>query len=137
MTTPSTDRAYSAPIVDAFTAAFWEGTKAGVFNIRKCNACGKVHWYPRPLCPYCLSDATAWVASTGLGEIYTFTVHRGAGAAPYALAYVRLDDGVTVMTNLVDCDLDQLSIGQRVQMRFKPAEGDQCIPVFAPVLTGR
>ena len=51
---------------------------------------------------------------------------------PYALAYVMLDEGVTMMTNLVDCDLDAMRIGQRVRQIFKPSEGGPPVPMFTP-----
>ncbi len=51
---------------------------------------------------------------------------------PYAIAYVTLDEGVTMMTNLVDCDLDAIRIGQRVRLVFKPTEGGPPVPAFMP-----
>jgi len=51
---------------------------------------------------------------------------------PYALAYVTLDEGVTMMTNIVDCDLDAIRIGQRVKVVFKPTEGGPPVPMFTP-----
>jgi len=51
---------------------------------------------------------------------------------PYALAYVTLDEGVTMMTNIVDCDLDSIRIGQRVRVVFKPTDGGPPVPMFAP-----
>jgi uncharacterized OB-fold protein len=51
---------------------------------------------------------------------------------PYALAYVTLDEGVTMMTNIVDCDLDAIRIGQRVRLVFKPTEGGPPVPMFTP-----
>ena len=45
---------------------------------------------------------------------------------------VRLDEGVTMLTNIVDCDLDSLKIGDRVKVCFKPADGDKVVPMFAP-----
>ena len=51
---------------------------------------------------------------------------------PYALAYVTLDEGVTMMTNIVDCDLDAIRIGQRVRVAFKPSEGGPPVPMFTP-----
>jgi uncharacterized OB-fold protein len=52
---------------------------------------------------------------------------------PYALAYVTLDEGVTMMTNIVDCDLDKIKIGQAVRLVFKPSEGGPPVPMFTPV----
>jgi uncharacterized OB-fold protein len=50
----------------------------------------------------------------------------------YCIAYVKLDEGVTMMTNIVDCDLDTVKIGQKVKVTFKKTEGGVSMPVFAP-----
>jgi uncharacterized OB-fold protein len=53
---------------------------------------------------------------------------------PYCIAYVSLDEGVTMMTQIVDCDLEALKIGQKVKLVFKPSEGDgPPVPMFTPV----
>ena len=132
MTTVYQDRTFAAPIVDAATEHFWAGTREGVFRIKTCSDCGKHHWYPRALCPHCFSDATKWQVASGFGTIYSVSVTRRAQPGPFALAYVTLDEGVTVLTHIVDCDLDILKIGQRVQVVFKPAEGDAKVPAFKP-----
>ena len=62
------------------------------------------------------------VAAKGTGSIYTFTVMRTK--EPYCVAYVELDEGIRVFTNIVDCDLDSLKIGQKVKLVFKPTQGD-------------
>lgn len=131
MTTLYQDRPLAAPIIDPATEQFWRAAAQGHLWIKHCNACGKSHWYPRPLCPYCLAD-TQWKKAAGFGTIYSVSVTR-PGPAPYAIAYVRLDDGVTMMTNIVDCDLDTLRIGDRVRVCFKPADGEHAIPMFTPV----
>ena len=131
MTTPSQDRPLGAPIVDPSTEAYWSAAKEGVLRIKRCTACAKLHWYPRALCPYCLGD-TEWVDASGRGTIYSVSVTRRAGPIPYALAYVALDEGVTMLTNIVDCDLDRLRIGDKVRVTFKPAEGGAAVPMFTP-----
>ena len=60
-----------------------------------------------------------------------FTLMRRA-EVPYAIAYVTLEEGVTMMTNIVDCDLDGIRIGQRVRVVFKPTEGGPPVPAFTP-----
>jgi uncharacterized OB-fold protein len=52
--------------------------------------------------------------------------------APFALAYVTLEEGVTMMTNIVDCDFDAIRIGQPVKVVFKPTEGGPPVPMFTP-----
>ena len=75
---------------------------------------------------------TEWVNSPGTGSIYSVSVTRRAGPIPYAIAYVTLDEGVTLLTNIVDCDLDLLKIGQRVKVCFKPTAGAGVMPMFTP-----
>ena len=131
MTTMYQERPLGSAIKDSATEPFFAGTAKGSLQVKACGGCGKLHWYPRPLCPYCLSD-TDWREVTGRGEIYSISVTRRAGPIGYAIAYVRLDEGVTMLTNIVDCDLDSLKIGQRVRAVFKPADDGAMIPMFTP-----
>jgi uncharacterized OB-fold protein len=132
MSTPYVDRPLPAPLVDAATEPFWTATREGRLTARRCQSCGKFHWYPRPICPFCQND-TVWEELSGLGEIYSVSVTRKAGPIPYAIAYVALDEGITMLTNIVDCDLDTVHIGQRVKVAFKPAEDGQMVPMFRPL----
>lgn len=129
--TPYQARSLPAPIVDPATEPYWAAAKEGVLKIRRCTGCGKPHWYPRPVCPYCMAD-TEWVDAGGGGTIYAVSVTRKAGPIPYAIAYVALDEGVTMLTNIVECDLDTLGIGQRVRVTFADMEGGWKLPVFRP-----
>ena len=87
--------------------------------------------YPRAICPFCFSDRTEWKDASGRGTIYSYSVLLRV-PAPYALAYVTLEEGVTMMTNIVDCDLDKIRIGQAVKVVFKPTDGGQAVPMFTP-----
>jgi uncharacterized OB-fold protein len=124
------DRKMQAPPVTPESAPFLAAASDGKFLIRRCVACGKAHWYPRALCPFCFG-ATAWEEASGRGEIYSFSVMRRVDP-PFALAYVTLAEGPTMMTNLVDCDFDALRIGQPVKLVFKPAEDGAPVPCFTP-----
>lgn len=121
-----------ALIVDAASEPYWTAAKEGILRYKRCLSCDTPHFYPRALCPSCLGD-TEWVDASGQGEIYSLSVTRRAGPIPYAIAYVRLDEGVTMLTNIVDCDLDSLAIGDRVAVVFKDAEGGYKVPMFKPV----
>ena len=124
-------RAIPAPPSNPETQPFWDGAAQGKLLIKKCRACGQSHYYPRALCPFCLSDATEWQTTAGTGTLYSYSVMRRA-EVPYAIAYVTLDEGPTMMTNLVDCDFDALRIGQRVSVRFTPTDGGPPVPTFTP-----
>jgi uncharacterized protein len=113
------------------TEAFWEATKDGKFMLRYCGDCGKTHWYPRAICPHCFSDNSEWREASGRGTIYTFSVTRRANP-PYAIGYVTLEEGPTMISNLVDCSFDDLSIGQSVELTFKQSESGFAVPMFKP-----
>ena len=126
------ERKISAPAVNLETQHFWDAAAEGKLLIKKCSACGEPHFYPRTHCPFCFSDKTEWVEASGRGTIYTYSVMRRA-PIPYAIAYVTLAEGPTMMTNIVDCDLDAIRIGQAVRLVFKPSEGGAPVPMFTPV----
>ena len=119
------------PAINEESAPFWEGTLNDKLLIKRCNGCGEHHWYPRSKCPFCHSLDTAWVESGGEGVIYSYSTMRRV-AEPFTLAYVTLDEGVSLMTNIVDCDPDTLAIGQRVAVVFRQSE-DCKVPYFTPV----
>lgn len=129
---PAGPRKIPAPRVHAESEAFWQAADEGKLVLKKCADCGEVHFYPRAICPHCLSDKTEWFNSAGTGIVYSFST-MGRGEAAYTLAFVSLDEGVTMMTNLVDCDPAQFRIGQRVKVVFKPSEGGHAVPMFTPV----
>jgi hypothetical protein len=130
MATP--ERKIPVPEANPETKPFWDAATEGRLLIKKCVTCGQVHFYPRAICPFCGSDKTEWVTASGRGTVYSYSVMRRV-PIPYALAYVTLEEGVTMMTNIVDCDLDAIRIGQRVTVAFKPSEGGPPVPMFRPM----
>ena len=127
------ERRYPAPEPNAETQVFWDAAGKGVLKIKNCRACFRAHYYPRAICPHCGSDKTEWATSEGAGEIYSVSVMRRGEGAPFVVAYVTLDEGPAVLTNIVDCDPDSLAIGQRVRIAFKPSEeGAPPVPTFTP-----
>jgi uncharacterized OB-fold protein len=126
------ERTYPAPAVNLETEAYWAAANEGKLLMKKCNGCGKTHFFPRAICPYCQSSDTVWYEASGKGVIYSYSVMR-RGGTPYAIAYVTVDEGITMMTNIVDCDHDALAVGQAVEVTFRQSDGDQAIPVFRPV----
>jgi uncharacterized protein len=124
-------RRIPAPRPDPESAPYWDAAKRGVLMLKRCATCGAAHHFPRPVCPFCMSAETRWIEASGQGVVYSFSVMRRV-PQPYALAYVTLEEGVTMMTNLVDCDLDALAVGMRVRVAFKPSDGGPPVPMFTP-----
>jgi uncharacterized OB-fold protein len=90
------------------------------------------------LCPTCLSDQTEWVKSNGKGKVYTFTVtyqNQSAGFRenlPYIMAYVELDEGIRMLTNIVGCKPEEVKIGMPVEVTFEDATPEISVPLFRP-----
>ena len=125
------ERTLAAPTISPETKPYWDAANEGKLLVKFCNACRQYHHYPRALCPHCFSDQTEWRQAQGTGTLYTYSVSRRA-EPPFTMAYVTLDEGVSMMTNLVDCDFDALKIGQKVRVVFKPSEGGARVPMFVP-----
>ncbi|MGF6313452.1 putative OB-fold protein [Bradyrhizobium sp. i1.8.4] len=110
------------------TKPFWDAAAAGRFVLPRCRHCHKTHWYPRGICPHCLSTVLDWQESAGEGEIHSFSVNR-MGKETYVLAYVTLSEGLIMLGNVVDADPVTLTIGTKVRVVF--TIGKPSVPLFA------
>ena len=135
MTTMYEARVMTAPEVYPEHEVYWEAAADNELLLKKCTDCSEYHHYPRTFCPYCHSEHVDWVKAQGLGTIYTYTIMRVG--KPYAMAFVELNEGPRIMTNIVDCDFDQLHIGQQVEVIFKQSGTEEApgaaIVCFTPV----
>lgn len=122
-------RKISAPLVQADTLPYWQAADEGRLLVKRCTSCGEHHHYPRDICPFCGSEATEWQAAAGLGRVYSFST-MGEGEVAYTLAYVTLDEGPTMLTNLVGPG--PYACNQRVRVQFLPSAGGHAVPVFEP-----
>jgi uncharacterized OB-fold protein len=118
-----------SPPINPENKPFFDAAREGKLLLGKCSSCGGLHYYPRAICPFCFNEKIQWVEAKGKGTLYSYSVMRRV-PEPYAIAYVTLDEGVTMLTNMVDCDLDRLRIGDAVRLVFKAAEGGEMIPMF-------
>ena len=127
------------PRIDEESKGYWEACQRHELYVQKCLACGELRHYPRALCPACLSDETQWVRSSGRGTLYTYTVtyqNQSPGFRedlPYVLAYVELEEGVRLLTNIVGCDPNELQIGMAVEVSFEDVTAAVSLPKFKPV----
>ena len=126
------------PLVFEEAAPFWAGAKNGALMLPFCGGCEKVIWYPKAFCNACGASDVQWRQASGRGELYSFTeVHRGEGAyrdtPSFVLALVDLDEGVRMLTNIVECAPEALRIGQRVGVVFHDAGPVAALPRFKPL----
>ncbi|MGN5477989.1 Zn-ribbon domain-containing OB-fold protein [Cupriavidus basilensis] len=133
MPTFSEARKISDPALNPGDEPYFAAAAQGRLLVKVCSRCEQTHHYPRVICPFCWSSDVQWADSKGTGVIYTYSVTRRGAGTPYCIAYVTLDEGPTILTNIVDTDLDAVRIGQRVKVVFKTSEGGTSIPMFTPV----
>ena len=129
MTTPAPGRPLPAP--DEASQPFFDAAKEGKLLLRHCANCDRFLGFDRELCDVCFNYNLDWKEASGKGEIYSHSTMRRV-PEPYTLAYVTLAEGPKMLTNIVDCDVDKLKIGQKVHVVFKPAKEGPPIPAFAP-----
>jgi len=124
---------------EPFEAFFWSSGADGVLRLAHCDACGRFHHPPQPVCPYCRSTEVAPRAVAGTGTVATYTVNHQAFMPgfdpPYVIALVEIDEDPTIRlcTNLLDCEVDDVAIGLRVAVTFEHADDDLWVPLFAPL----
>ena len=107
----------------------------------RCLVCGRMHFYPRVLCPHCHSDQLEWVEASGEGRIHTYAVqHRAFGGwaeeTPFVTAYIDMKEGDRIFTVLrgVDPNAPDLAwIGRKVTVEFDQASDEVSIPFWRVV----
>lgn len=99
------------------------------YEAEKCKSCGKIFFPPRLICNGCRGREFEKHVLSSEGTVETFTVIRVAPSgfgdqAPYAVGIVKLDDGVRLTAQIVDCDIEKVAIGDRVRMEFRRVQQD-------------
>jgi uncharacterized OB-fold protein len=120
-----------APARTPETDPFWDAANEERLLFALCHDCGKPHYYPRKVCPFCFSIKIGFTDASGQATIHAFSLFR-RGQPPYVSAWVILEEGVAVLSNITQCDTDMLEIGTPVQVVFHPANDGQLVPVFRP-----
>jgi uncharacterized OB-fold protein len=133
--------AYLVPTPSPEAREFWEGARRGELRIQRCADCGKHQHYPRSLCSHCGGDAVAFVTSSGLGTVYSYTVIRQNGVPPFServpfvVAAVDLDeDGARVLAAMPSLAPADAAIGMRVRAVFRAANDELGFVDFEPVV---
>jgi uncharacterized protein len=126
-----------SPVITPETKPFWEAAGEERLILQWCPRCEEFIWYPRSLCPGCMSTGLEWVQASGRGVVYSYAVIRHpelrdyGPAAPYLLAYVKLEEGPVVLSNLVDCTAEEVAIGEPVHAVFHHTDDGTALVRFA------
>jgi len=119
------------------TQAWWDATRDARLLVQSCEACGHRQHPPRSLCTACgTTEHLAYVEAAGPGVVDACTVVHRAPAdgftPPYAVARVRLPEGVILLTNIETDTPDDVAIGDPVRLAWRDVPDGRRLPVFTP-----
>ena len=120
------------------TQHFWDGCKDGKLILQRCKETGKAYFPPRPFSPFNGSKDVETFEASGKGKLYTYMINhrpaRGFDDGPYAIAIVELEEGVRMMSNIVDCDQtpETLQLDMPLEVVFEEISDDISLPQFRP-----
>jgi enoyl-CoA hydratase/carnithine racemase/uncharacterized OB-fold protein len=132
---------YSKPLpaIQPWTEEFWKAAKQHRLLIQECADCKEKIFYPRKYCPECWSANLGWSEAGGKAKVYSHTVTmdmvepKFMPDLPYVLALVDLEEGVRMMTRIVDCNPEDVKIGMDVEVTFEDVTDEFALPMFRPV----
>lgn len=121
------------------TKAFWAATKDKKLTYQQCRQCNTIVFYPRRHCTGCTDGELEWKTASGKGTVYTYSVVRQSyhpffrHQIPYAVAWIDLDEGPRMLSNIVGVDdpLNDIEIGMKVEVEWEEHE-ELNIPLFRP-----
>jgi uncharacterized OB-fold protein len=124
------------PVANADSLPYWNAARERRLVIRRCKACGELHFMPRYLCPACWSDQLEWIDARGTARVHSFSVIRRASdpafasRVPYVVALVELEEGPRMMANILGEDALSVAIGDPVKVTFEDRGDGALIPQF-------
>jgi uncharacterized OB-fold protein len=131
------------PAVTPEAKPFWDDAAQNKLTIQRCQDCKAWVWTPRPSCNECGSERVEWTPMSGKGAVYSFTVIRqvvGRAASkafepdiPYVVAWVDLDEGPRLITNIIQCPAESVKLGMKVSVVFEQAKPEIWLPKFKPI----
>lgn len=125
-----------APAISPDTTFFWNGLRENKLLIQRCGGCGTLRHPPRPMCPQCRSLDWTAIESAGKGTVYSFVMPHQPRVPffdyPYVVALIELDEGVRVVSNLVDIDPADVTVGMAVEVFFQTFQDDLVLHQFRP-----
>jgi hypothetical protein len=126
------------PKLDADNRAFWTGGAEGKLMLFRCHDCSSFIHPPSALCRHCLSENVGPEAVAGTGLVDTYTINYQAWApgmdVPFVIARVAVDGapGVYLTTNIINCPVDAVDVGDKVRVTFEQQE-EIYYPLFEKV----
>jgi len=119
------------------TQAFWDGAKKGKLMLQWDPTAKKYQFWPRANSVRTGRRNLQWKPTSGKGALYSFTVTHvptpGFEArAPYVIGMIELDEGVRIIANLINIEIDEVEIGMRMKVAWEKLSDDITYFAFEP-----
>jgi uncharacterized OB-fold protein len=126
-----------APILTEDNHEYWDAAKEGRLVAQRCSECSRLRHPPRPMCPACHSLGHTVTDLAGTGVVYSYSILHypefPGFTYPVIAALIDLDEGVRVLSNLVNIEPGDVRVGLTVAMQGCEATKDGgAVPVFGP-----
>ena len=129
---------YSLPLpeLEGLHKEFYDHCKNHALHFQRCDDCRTFRHVPREMCAACGSWNWSWVASSGRGRIFTWTVverpmHPAfVNACPYAAVVVEMEEGVRLLSEVTDMALGDLEIDLPVEVLYDDVTDEVTLPKF-------
>lgn len=126
------------PRPSALTEPFWDAAREQRLVVQRCQACQYYNHPPRPVCDNCSSDQLEFEPVSGRGTVYSYslmhqkTIAGFGDEVPYLVVVVELEEqpGLFMLTNLPGARVEDVQIGQPVEVTFQPFADDVILPQF-------
>jgi hypothetical protein len=132
--------AYRKPLPQPsrWTRRYWEAAKEHKLVIQRCRACNSYVFYPKLYCVACFSDELEWVEASGKGKVYSYTEMMNSPVSsfeedlPFVIAIIELEEGVRMLSHVVNCDPGDLTCDMDVEVVFEDIDHEFALPKFQP-----
>ena len=124
------------PRPTALSQPHWDACREGVLKVQQCGQCKTYIFIPQPRCTNCQSSELAWVESSGRGVVYSFSIVQRAPRPqfelPYAVAIIELEEGWHMLSNVLECPMDEVKVDLPVEVKFRKMTEEITLPYFVP-----
>ncbi len=126
------------PKPSKWSQPFWDNTKKHKLTLKKCKDCGHIDHPPYLYCTNCHSDSSEWIEASGKGKLVSYAINTYMvpfpfwDDMPYVLAMIDLDEGVRMISNIIECDHDKLVNGMDLEVVFDDVNEEFTLPKWRP-----
>lgn len=126
------------PEINPLTRPYWEGARSRRLRLQRCRSCSHTWHPPSPACCACGSVEFDWQDASGVAHVHSYIIVRESfdptfdDRLPLVVALIRLEEGPLVISNILDCDPEQVFVEMPVELDWEPISDEIVLPQFKP-----